>query len=202
MLLSGLIVSGVGGQVLARRLRLAGDFDFEGVAARTPGFVGADLTALVKEAAAIAVTRIFTEIQAQEQQVVSLISRTAAAVCRTHKVELGDIYRHLSSLCVLHIAFLVVQVCQGSQKAARTRASLRCHCPMCGAGCAASRMRSPRDTCAACCRRASEHTCCTCLFWRRPAGCPFWCGGTTSAWRQPAAERAPAGGPGDPSVGF
>lgn len=52
-------------QVLARRLRLEGDFDFAQVAARTPGFVGADLTALVKEAAAIAVTRIFSQLQAR-----------------------------------------------------------------------------------------------------------------------------------------
>ena len=46
-------------QVLARPLRLSGDFDFGAVAKRTPGFVGADLAALVKEAAALAVTRIF-----------------------------------------------------------------------------------------------------------------------------------------------
>ncbi|CAL8469009.1 g8550 [Coccomyxa elongata] len=57
-------------QVLARRLRLEGDFDFAQVAARTPGFVGADLTALVKEAAAIAVTRIFSELQAREEAAV------------------------------------------------------------------------------------------------------------------------------------
>ena len=50
--------------MLARRLRLEGEFDFAQVAAKTPGFVGADLTALVKEAAAIAVTRIFSELQA------------------------------------------------------------------------------------------------------------------------------------------
>jgi len=30
-------------RVLARRLRLSGDFDFAAVAKRTPGFVGADL---------------------------------------------------------------------------------------------------------------------------------------------------------------
>ena len=46
-------------QVLARPLRLSGDFDFGAVAKRTPGFVGADLAALVKEAAALAVKRIF-----------------------------------------------------------------------------------------------------------------------------------------------
>jgi SpoVK/Ycf46/Vps4 family AAA+-type ATPase len=54
-------------QVLARRLRLEGDFDFAQIAVKTPGFVGADLTALIKEAAAIAVMRIFSELQALEQ---------------------------------------------------------------------------------------------------------------------------------------
>lgn len=48
---------------MARRLRLEGDFDFKVVAQRTPGFVGADLEALTKEAAAIAVTRIFRELR-------------------------------------------------------------------------------------------------------------------------------------------
>ncbi len=51
-------------QVLSRRLRLAGDFDFRVVAKRTPGFVGADLQALMKESAALAVKRIFRELEA------------------------------------------------------------------------------------------------------------------------------------------
>ena len=46
-----------------RKLRLSGDFDFELVASRTPGFVGADLQALAKEAAAVAVARIFGQLQ-------------------------------------------------------------------------------------------------------------------------------------------
>jgi ribosome biogenesis ATPase len=50
-------------QVIVRKLRLSGDFDFAGVAARTPGFVGADLQALTKEAAAVAVSRIFSSLQ-------------------------------------------------------------------------------------------------------------------------------------------
>lgn len=49
-------------RVLTRRLRLAGDFDFAAVAKRTPGFVGADLAALMKEAAALAVKRIFEQL--------------------------------------------------------------------------------------------------------------------------------------------
>ena len=50
-------------QVLVRRLRLAGGFDFERVARLTPGFVGADLAALTKEAAACAVARIFSSLE-------------------------------------------------------------------------------------------------------------------------------------------
>ncbi|OAE28676.1 hypothetical protein AXG93_312s1050 [Marchantia polymorpha subsp. ruderalis] len=45
--------------VLSKKLRLEGSFDFKLIARRTPGFVGADLQALIKEAAAVAVTRIF-----------------------------------------------------------------------------------------------------------------------------------------------
>ncbi len=54
--------------MLARRLRLAGDFDFRIVAKRTPGYVGADLAALCKEAAALAVKRIFSQLEQQEAQ--------------------------------------------------------------------------------------------------------------------------------------
>lgn len=48
---------------MANKLRLSGDFSFSEVARRTPGFVGADLAALIKEAAALAVKRIFTHIE-------------------------------------------------------------------------------------------------------------------------------------------
>ena len=49
-------------QVIARRLRLSGDFDFDAIARVTGGFVGADLAALTKEAAVLAVHRIFAEL--------------------------------------------------------------------------------------------------------------------------------------------
>ena len=48
-------------QVLCKKLRLEGELDFKAVAARTPGFVGADLRALTKEAAASAIQRIFQQ---------------------------------------------------------------------------------------------------------------------------------------------
>ena len=46
-------------RVLTRKLRLQGDFDYDALARGTPGFVGADLVALTKEAAMVAVNRIF-----------------------------------------------------------------------------------------------------------------------------------------------
>ncbi|KAL6782147.1 hypothetical protein ACKKBF_B10830 [Auxenochlorella protothecoides x Auxenochlorella symbiontica] len=50
-------------EVLARPLRLEGSFDFKAIAKKTPGFVGADLSALMKEAAALAVKRIFADLE-------------------------------------------------------------------------------------------------------------------------------------------
>lgn len=38
-------------------MKLAGDFDFMEIAVNTPGFVGADLSALTKEAAVLAINR-------------------------------------------------------------------------------------------------------------------------------------------------
>jgi ribosome biogenesis ATPase len=55
-------------KVLSRSLRLQGGFDFHAIARRTPGFVGADLAALTKEAAAVAVSRIFSQLEQQRQQ--------------------------------------------------------------------------------------------------------------------------------------
>lgn len=50
-------------RVLTKKLRLSGDCDFKSVARRTPGFVGADLAALMKESAALAVKRIFAQLE-------------------------------------------------------------------------------------------------------------------------------------------
>ncbi|CAI5480534.1 unnamed protein product [Closterium sp. Yama58-4] len=64
-------------EVLSRKLRLEGSFDFGFIARRTPGFVGADLAALAKEAAAIAVRRIFTR---KEEEVFATAAAAAAVV--------------------------------------------------------------------------------------------------------------------------
>ncbi|TMW58326.1 hypothetical protein Poli38472_011914 [Pythium oligandrum] len=49
-------------QVLSAKMKLSGDFDFKAIARKTPGFVGADLVSLTKEAAVIAVNRIFSSM--------------------------------------------------------------------------------------------------------------------------------------------
>ncbi|KAJ8474371.1 hypothetical protein ONZ45_g15969 [Pleurotus djamor] len=49
-------------RVLCARLRLDGSFDFKGLAKATPGYVGADLSALTGAAGIIAVKRIFKEL--------------------------------------------------------------------------------------------------------------------------------------------
>ncbi|KAF8150970.1 P-loop containing nucleoside triphosphate hydrolase protein [Crassisporium funariophilum] len=49
-------------QVLCAKLRLEGDFDFMALAKATPGYVGADLSALTGAAGIIAVKRIFKQI--------------------------------------------------------------------------------------------------------------------------------------------
>ena len=46
-------------EVMTRKMRLEGSFDFLSVAKKTPGFVGADIAALAKEAAVISINRIF-----------------------------------------------------------------------------------------------------------------------------------------------
>ena len=53
-------------RALSRRMKLEGEFDFAEVARRTPGFVGADLSAVCKEAAVIAVNRILAQRDSAE----------------------------------------------------------------------------------------------------------------------------------------
>jgi ribosome biogenesis ATPase len=50
--------------VLSEKLRLEGEFDFAALAKATPGYVGADLQALITAAGVIAVKRIFKHIRA------------------------------------------------------------------------------------------------------------------------------------------
>ncbi|KAI0229314.1 Nuclear valosin-containing protein-like [Lamellibrachia satsuma] len=54
-------------KVLCRDLRLETDFDFEGLAHNTPGYVGADLMALAREAAITAVNRVFQALKSEKE---------------------------------------------------------------------------------------------------------------------------------------
>jgi len=49
-------------KVMTSRMRLDGNFDFKVIAKRTPGYVGADIRSLTKEAAVIAINRIFKDL--------------------------------------------------------------------------------------------------------------------------------------------
>ena len=64
--------------MLVQKLRLSGDFDFRALARATPGFVGADLQALAKEAAVLAVNRIFRELRDQAAPSASSSASSAA----------------------------------------------------------------------------------------------------------------------------
>ena len=50
-------------QVLYEKLRISGEFNFEQVARLTPGYVGADLAALTKESAVVAIHRMFHSVE-------------------------------------------------------------------------------------------------------------------------------------------
>ena len=52
--------------VQARRLRMSGNLELAEIARKTPGYVGADLSALAKEAAALAVSRIFDALAGRD----------------------------------------------------------------------------------------------------------------------------------------
>jgi len=54
-------------QVVCNDLRLSSNFDYKNIAALTPGFVGADLVSLTREAAMFAVKRIFETLRQSEE---------------------------------------------------------------------------------------------------------------------------------------
>ncbi|XP_074629859.1 nuclear valosin-containing protein-like isoform X1 [Acropora palmata] len=63
-------------RVQCEKLRLDEDFSFESLARLTPGFVGADLMSLTREAALIAVNRIFQELQRNSQNNCARVENT------------------------------------------------------------------------------------------------------------------------------
>ncbi|CAM9122040.1 unnamed protein product [Chrysoparadoxa australica] len=50
-------------QVMASKMKLSGEVDFGVIAKKTPGFVGADISSLTKEAAMVAINRIFSDLE-------------------------------------------------------------------------------------------------------------------------------------------
>lgn len=58
-------------EVLSRKMKLAGDFNFAEIAQKTPGFVGADLSALTKEAAVLTINRIFHTLEEEKTEEVA-----------------------------------------------------------------------------------------------------------------------------------
>ncbi|XP_065171878.1 nuclear valosin-containing protein-like isoform X2 [Atheta coriaria] len=74
-------------KVLTVNLRLDDDFDFETLAKYTPGFVGADLMALTREAAMVAVNRVFGEIKEKKRLENAIVEETARASKPAKKVE-------------------------------------------------------------------------------------------------------------------
>lgn len=54
-------------KTLCRKLKLPEDFDYRQLARLTPGYVGADLMALCREAAMSAVNRVLLEMRGQPQ---------------------------------------------------------------------------------------------------------------------------------------
>lgn len=49
-------------KTMTKGMKLSGDFDFKSLARKTPGFVGADVRSLTKEAAVVAINRIFRDV--------------------------------------------------------------------------------------------------------------------------------------------
>lgn len=54
-------------KTLCRKLKLPEDFSYQQLARLTPGYVGADLMALCREAAMSAVNRVLLELRSQSQ---------------------------------------------------------------------------------------------------------------------------------------
>jgi ribosome biogenesis ATPase len=74
-------------QVLSTALKLSGDFDFQSIAHMTPGFVGADLKALTKEAAVLAINRIFHTIFKDDQMDLDQESSESDQTTHNHTLE-------------------------------------------------------------------------------------------------------------------
>jgi ribosome biogenesis ATPase len=82
-------------RVLTAKLRLAGDFDFPGLAKLTPGYVGADLQSLTTAAGVIAVKRIFGILAASSDTNMNM-EVDEESTLPSIKEPLTDIYREIN----------------------------------------------------------------------------------------------------------
>ncbi|KAH7884860.1 P-loop containing nucleoside triphosphate hydrolase protein [Phlebopus sp. FC_14] len=102
--------------VLCAKLRLEGDFDYAALAKATPGYVGADLSALTGAAGVIAVKRIFRElsdgtlvlpdapdaIETDTPMVVDSTPQTPAAEIVSYTAPFASLITQLSSSSIAH----------------------------------------------------------------------------------------------------
>ena len=77
-------------KVMTSGMRLTGDFDLTQIAKKTPGYVGADLRALTKEAAIVAINRIFRENLGNACNATIAGSSTPS--------ETGDVYSNIATI--------------------------------------------------------------------------------------------------------
>jgi ribosome biogenesis ATPase len=63
-------------KTMTKDMKLNGDFDFKLLARRTPGYVGADVSSLAKEAAVIAINRIFKDVLKDQKLLSHKVSET------------------------------------------------------------------------------------------------------------------------------
>ncbi|TIB04494.1 hypothetical protein E3P96_01597 [Wallemia ichthyophaga] len=77
-------------RVLCARLKLAGSFDFKALAKSTPGYVGADLSALTGAAGVIAVKRIFKQL-ADESGEMSMDVTTSGELDENQSTQLSSL---------------------------------------------------------------------------------------------------------------
>ncbi|KAJ2695488.1 Ribosome biogenesis ATPase rix7 [Coemansia sp. IMI 209128] len=85
--------------VMCEKLLLSGDFDIKELAKRTPGYVGADLTALTTAAGMIAVKRIFHNLQTMATDGDALSTKLADKLAHA-VVESGSSGEQADSMCV------------------------------------------------------------------------------------------------------
>lgn len=67
-------------RILTKKMRLRKDFPFEDIAKLTPGYVGADITTLCKEASIIAVERIINTKAENENEAATLLGEGNAEI--------------------------------------------------------------------------------------------------------------------------